>query len=162
MIPQPGSGLEAAARVLLIKRVLKAPRELVYQAWTNPEQLKRWWGPKEFPAVMLDMDIRPGGVWRGRLRSTRDGSELSHRGVFREVVPPERLVFTFAWDEEGERGLETLVTVTFADQGGKTLMTLRQEPFQSVEERDSHRGGWNSAFNRLDGHVGTDAAPRPK
>jgi uncharacterized protein YndB with AHSA1/START domain len=71
-------------------------------------------------------------------------------GVFREIVAPERLVFTFAWDEEGERGLETLVTITFAEQNGKTLMTFRQIPFQSAEERDGHRGGWTSAFDRFD------------
>ena len=63
---------------------------------------------------------------------------LTHSGVFRDVTTPERLVFTFAWDEEGERGLETLVTITFADQDGKTLMTFRQIPFQSAEERDGH------------------------
>jgi uncharacterized protein YndB with AHSA1/START domain len=62
-------------------------------------------------------------------------------------------VFTFAWDEEGERGLETLVTVTFAEQKGKTLMTFRQVPFQSVEERDGHRGGWTSSFDRLEDYV---------
>jgi uncharacterized protein YndB with AHSA1/START domain len=71
-------------------------------------------------------------------------------GVFREIVAPERLVFTFAWEEEGERGLETLVTVTFADQNGKTLMTFRQAPFQSDGERDGHRYGWGSSFDRLE------------
>jgi len=70
--------------------------------------------------------------------------------VFREVVPPERLVFTFAWEEEGERGIENLVTITFDGQNGKTLMTFRQAPFQSDAERDGHRGGWTSAFDRLD------------
>jgi uncharacterized protein YndB with AHSA1/START domain len=65
------------------------------------------------------------------------------------VTPPVRVVFTFAWEEEGERGLDTLVTVTFAEQGGKTQMTFRQTPFQSVEERDGHRGGWSSSFDRL-------------
>ncbi|MBZ0149822.1 MAG: SRPBCC domain-containing protein, partial [Pseudorhodoplanes sp.] len=110
----------------------------------------QWWGPKDYPATHLEMDVRPGGVWRGKLRAVEDGRELSHRGVFREVTAPERLVFTFAWDEEGERGLETLVTISFADQNGKTLMTFRQIPFQSTEEREGHRGGWTSAFDRFD------------
>ena len=159
MIVRPSSGLGAAERVLVITRVLNAPRELVFEAWTNPTHLRRWWGPKDYPAVQLDMDIRPSGIWRGCLRSVADGRELWHKGVFREVVPPERLVFTFAWDEEGERGLETLVTVTFAEHAkGKTLMTLRHEPFQSAEECEGHRGGWNSAFDRLEGHLRPGAA----
>ena len=96
------------------------------------------------------MDVRPGGRWRGCLRSTETGNDLWLGGVYREIVPPERLVFTFAWEEEGERGLETLVTITFAERGGKTHMTFRQTPFQSGGERDGHRGGWTSTFDRLD------------
>lgn len=138
---------------LVIMRVFNAPRDLVWRAWTDPKQAVQWWGPIEYPAAHLEMDVRPGGVWRGVLRSPGDGSELSHKGVFREVTALERLVFTFSWDEEGERGLETLVTITFTDQGDKTLMTFRQIPFQSAEERDGHRYGWGSAFERLDGHL---------
>jgi uncharacterized protein YndB with AHSA1/START domain len=75
---------------------------------------------------------------------------LTHRGVFREIVEPSLLSFTFAWDEEGERGLETLVTLTFADLGSKTLFTLHQTPFQSDGERDGHGEGWNSTLDRLE------------
>jgi uncharacterized protein YndB with AHSA1/START domain len=139
-----------AEHELVIKRVFDAPRELVFKAWSDPEQIKRWWGPKNYPAAELSMDVRTGGRWRNRLRSTETGDDLWHGGVFREVVPPERLVFTFAWDEAGERGLETLVTVTFAEQNGKTLMTFRHEFFRSVEERDGHNGGWTSTFDRLE------------
>ncbi len=120
--PQRGALAEPE---LVIMRVFNAPRDLVWKAWTNPKQAVQWWGPKHHPATHLEMDVRPGGLWNGRLRSTEDGSILTHKGVFREVTKPERLVFTFAWDEEGERGLETLVTFTFTDQGGKTLMTFR-------------------------------------
>jgi uncharacterized protein YndB with AHSA1/START domain len=140
-------------RELVITRVFDAPRELVFKAWTDPRHAKRWWGPKDYPATHLEMDVRPGGAWSGRLRSIESGEELQLGGVFREIAAPERVVFTFAWDEEGERGLETLVTVTFAEQGGKTLMTFRQVPFQSVEERDGHRGGWTSSFDRLEDYV---------
>jgi uncharacterized protein YndB with AHSA1/START domain len=138
---------------LVITRVFDAPRALVFKVWTDPKHIRNWWGPKNFPAVDLSMDVRPGGRWRNRLRSTETGDDLWHGGVFREVVPPERLVFTFAWDEAGERGLETLVTVTFAEQNGKTLMTFRHEPFRSVEEREGHKGGWTSTFDRLDEHL---------
>ena len=144
---------DPAQRELVITRVLDAPRDLVFKAWTDARHAKSWWGPRDYPATHLEMDARPGGAWRGRLRSTATGEELRLGGVFREIVPPERVVFTFAWEEEGERGLETLVTVTFAEQGGKTQMTFRQTPFQSVEERDGHRGGWSSSFDRLEEHV---------
>jgi uncharacterized protein YndB with AHSA1/START domain len=145
--------LKPAERALVITRVFDAPRALVFKAWTDPRHALNWWGPRDYPATHLEMDVRPGGAWHGRLRSVETGAELPLGGVFQEIVAPERLVFTFAWDEEGERGLETLVTVTFAQDGGKTLMTFRHEPFQSVEERDGHRGGWNSSFDRLAAYI---------
>ena len=142
---------QAGDRELVISRTFDAPRDLVFAAWTDPHHVREWWGPVSYPARYVEMDVRPGGAWRMCLRSTEGKPELWQGGVFREVVPPERLVFTFAWDEEGERGLQTLVTVTFTEEGGKTRMTFRQVPFQSVEERDGHQGGWNSTFSRLDG-----------
>jgi uncharacterized protein YndB with AHSA1/START domain len=137
-------------RVLTITRLFDAPRALVWKAWTDPNHLMSWWGPRNYPAERIEVDVRVGGRWRHGLRSTEGGPDLWHRGEFREVVPPQRLVFTFAWEEEGERGIENVVTVTFAEQDGKTLMTMRQEPFQSSGERDGHQGGWGSAFDRLD------------
>jgi uncharacterized protein YndB with AHSA1/START domain len=137
-------------RMLTITRMFDAPRDLVWRAWTDPKHLMSWWGPRAHPAEDVEADVRVGGRWRHCLRAVEDGSALRHGGVFREVVPPERLVFTFAWEEEGERGIENVVTVTFAEQGGKTLMTMQQTPFQSFEERDGHQGGWGSAFDRLD------------
>jgi uncharacterized protein YndB with AHSA1/START domain len=150
MAEKNNPGTTAAERELVIARVFDAPRELVFKAWTDPRHAKNWWGPRDYPATLLVMDVRPGGAWRNCLQSTETGEELWQHGVFREVIPPERLVFTFVWEEEGERGLETLVTVTFAEEGGKTRMTFRQTPFQSDGERDGHRGGWTSTFDRLD------------
>ncbi len=150
MVAKADTGTQTLERELVITRLIDAPRELVFKAWTEPEHLLAWWGPKHHPAVSARTDPRPGGTWRAALRSVEDGRVLTHGGNFREVVPPDRLVFTFTWDEEGERGLETVVTMTFADQGGKTLMTLRQTPFQSTGEREGHRGGWTSTFERLD------------
>lgn len=143
----------SAKHELTMTRVFDAPRALVFKAWTDPAHARRWWGPRDYPAAHLEMDVRPGGAWRGCLRSAENGEELWQGGVFREVVEPDRVVFTFAWEEGGERGLETLVTVTFADEDGKTRMTLRQAPFESVEERDGHRGGWSSSFDRLAEHL---------
>lgn len=137
-------------RELVVTRVLDARREVVYKAWTDPKQAIQWWGPKAHPATHMEMDVRPGGRWRHCLTGIEDGRELWQHGVFREVVAPERLVFTFVWEEEGERGIENLVTVTFADEAGKTRLTLRQTPFQSDAERDGHGQGWNSTFDRLE------------
>jgi uncharacterized protein YndB with AHSA1/START domain len=145
--------VEPVERELVITRIFDAPRELVFNAWTDPSIAKDWFGTRDHPATHMEMDVRPGGAWRGRLRLIETGKELRLGGVFREVAPPDRVVFTFAWEEEGERGLETLVTLTFAEQDGKTRMTFRQAPFQSVEERDGHRGGWTSSFDRLEDFV---------
>lgn len=135
---------------LVLTRRFDAPRELVYAAFTDPAQLRRWWGPKDYPATHVEMDVHPGGRWRNCLTAAADGRELWQHGTFREVEPPSRLVFTFVWEEEGERGLETLVTITLADEGGGTRLTLRQTPFHSIAERDGHGGGWSSSFDRLD------------
>jgi uncharacterized protein YndB with AHSA1/START domain len=150
--------LSPTERELVITRLVNAPRELVFKAWTNPRLAIKWWEPRDYPATHMDMDARPGGTWRHCLTSTETGQGLWQHGVFREVVAPERLVFTFVWEEEGERGIETLVTITFANEGGKTRLTLRQKPFQSVEERDSHGYGWNSSVDRLEEHLAASAS----
>lgn len=134
---------------LTITRIFDAPRELVWEAWTNAEHALQWWGPRHHPAIDIVWDARVGGSWRNCLRSVETGEPLWHGGVFREVVAPERLVFSFAWEEPGERGLETQVTVTFTEQQGKTKMVMQQTPFQSLSERDGHDEGWNSTFDRL-------------
>ena len=144
---------DPAELTLVITRVFDAPRELVFKAWTDKQHAMMWWGPKHHPATQVDMDVRPGGRWRHCLKSVETGKDLWHRGSFLEVVPPERLVFTFAWEEAGKRGLETLVTVKFEELGGQTRMTLHQTPFQSLGERDGHGEGWSSAFDRLEEHL---------
>ena len=100
--------------------------------------------------------MRPGGSWRTCLRPKDGGPDLWQRGVYREIVEPERLVYTFSWDrEDGAPGHETLVTITFEEQGGKTLMTLKQAVFETTQNRDGHRWGWNSSFDRLGEYLST-------
>ena len=141
---------DAAERVLTITRVFDAPRELVFKLWTDPAHAKHWMGPRGFTATHFEQESRPGGSWRLCLREDDSGRELWQGGVVREIAAPARLVYTFAWDrEDGSRGHETLVTITFAEQDGKTRMTLHQAEFESVPQRDGHRGGWNSAFDRF-------------
>jgi uncharacterized protein YndB with AHSA1/START domain len=135
------------AHELTITRVFDAPRALVYQLWSDPEQAQHWMGPRGFTACHITQDARPGGSWRLCLRPDDGGEDLWQGGVFREIVEPERIVFTFGWDSDPD--WQTVVTVTFAERDGKTTMTFHQAFFPSVEERDGHRGGWNSAFDRL-------------
>jgi uncharacterized protein YndB with AHSA1/START domain len=136
-------------RVLVMTRIVDAPPALVFQAWTEPARIKQWWGPRGYTTISCEMDLRPGGAWRVRSRSAQ-GVEVAERGVVREIAFGERLVFTHAWEDgEGKPGLETLVTLTFADEGGKTKLTLRQAVFDTVENRDGHAEGWGESVDML-------------
>jgi uncharacterized protein YndB with AHSA1/START domain len=141
-----------AQHELVITRIFDAPRELVFRAWSKPEHMVRWLGPKNWTAPSCTMDFRPGGAYRACICSP-EGKENWMRGVYREIVEPERLTFTFSWEQEGELGRENLVTITFAEQGRKTRMTFRQAFFESIETRDSHHGGWSESFDRLEQYL---------
>lgn len=147
--------LEPADRALVITRVFDAPRSLVFKVWTAPEHLARWWGPQGFTTLSCAMDVRPGGAWLRRMRSP-EGTLHTKRGVYREVVQPERLVFTYADEDEGGRlGPETLVTVTFEEHGAQTRLTLHQSGFETVTARDGHYGGWTSCLQRFADYLAT-------
>jgi uncharacterized protein YndB with AHSA1/START domain len=134
---------------LVITRIFDAPRNVVFQAWTEPGRIVHWWGPQGFVTTYCDMDIRPGGAFRVCMRSPA-GAEHWKQGVYREIVEPERLVFTFAWeDADGKPGHQTLVTVSFAEEGAKTRLTLHQAVFETVARRDEHQRGWTSTLERF-------------
>jgi uncharacterized protein YndB with AHSA1/START domain len=134
---------------LTVSRLIDAPPAFLFRLWTEQEHAARWWGPQGFTAVSCRLEGRPGGAFRIAMRAP-DGTVHTKRGVFHEVVPPELLVFTYAWeDANGKLGHEMHVTVTFAAQGGKTLLTLRQTGFESMAELDSHRDGWTSCLGRF-------------
>jgi uncharacterized protein YndB with AHSA1/START domain len=136
-------------RTLVLTRVFDAPRALVFQAWTDAERVAQWWGPQGFITQYCQMDIRPGGSFRLCMRSPA-GTDHWKRGVYQEIVAPERIVFTFAWENaDGQAGHETVVTVLFDALGNKTRLTLRQAVFESVSQCDSHRGGWTSCLERF-------------
>lgn len=152
----PATTTTATAEIepkLGISRWFDAPRATVFRAFTAAEHMRHWWGPTHHPAIHTEIDARVGGKWRACLKGVEDGRELWHGGVFREVDPPERLVFTFAWDEEGERGLETVVTIVFTEHKGRTHMDFSQSPFVSDGEREGHSEGWNSTFDRLAAYI---------
>jgi uncharacterized protein YndB with AHSA1/START domain len=142
----------SAERTLVIKRILDAPRDLVWRVWSDPEQAKQWWGPNGFTAPVVELDTRPGGKWRACMRSP-DGKDMWQHGVYREIVPPEKISFTFMWDEQPDH--EMLITVTFAERGKKTEMTFSQGIFKSVEERNGHEDGWSQSFDRFAAYLKT-------
>jgi uncharacterized protein YndB with AHSA1/START domain len=135
---------------LTIKRRFNAPPEKVFAAWTDPEKVKGWMGPGEVVVLSAECDPRVGGRYRW-LMKTPAGEEHDVSGVYREVVPNEKLVFTWAWKSTPER--ESLVTLTFKRDGGGTLMTLTHEQFFDVAARDSHQGGWNGAMDKLEKYL---------
>lgn len=146
MIAASDSATLEAESELVITRQFDAPRSLVFKAWTQPEHLVRWLGPKDFSASAVRIDLRPGGAWSAVITSA-EGKSFGMAGIYREIAPPDRLVFTFAWDED--KAEQMLIALTFRERDGRTEMTFRQTGFRSVESRDSHRGGWNECFDKL-------------
>jgi len=148
MAARTSAATKPAEWELVITRILDAPRALVFKTWTDPVHAARWWGPKGFTVHSCEMDVRLGGAWRICMRSP-EGTEHCKRGVYREIVAPERLVLTYAWeDADGKPGHETLLTVSFADQGAKTKLTLHHTGFETATARDAHHGGWMSCMER--------------
>jgi len=140
---------------LWLSRRFKAPRERVFRALTDPGQLAKWWGPKGFSVPDLALDVRPGGAWRTTMRSP-DGQDHIVSGVYRDIVPPSRLVFTWAWETTGARGHETVVTIELFEIADGTRLELRQELFESVDSRDRHEQGWSSCFDCLEEALAAD------
>ena len=139
----------AATHELVVTRMIDAPRALVFRAWTRPEHIARWWGPQGFTTFHCEMDVRVGGSYRFGMRSP-EGTEHWKRGEYREIVEPERIAFTFAWeDANGNPGRELLTTVTFTEHGTKTRLTLRQAGFDAIAQRDDHVTGWTSCLERF-------------
>ena len=140
---------------LAITRVLDAPRELVFAAWTDPARLAQWFGPEGFTAAVHHMDARPGGTYRFCMHAP-DGGEHWVHGTYREIVAPERLVFTWIRENSDGIGVETVVTVTLLADGERTTLTLHHALFDSVAVRDSHQGGWSSCLDhRLTRYLAT-------
>ena len=141
---------KAEAFDLSITRVLDAPRSLVFKVWSAPEHLMCWWGPKDFVMQSAEMDFRPGGMWRTCFRSP-EGQDSWAEGIYREIVEPERLVFSFAWQEDdGTSGPEMETVVTLTDLGDKTRLVFRQGVYATAEIRDSHESGWRECLDRLE------------
>jgi len=153
---------QVATRDLVIERIFDAPVELVWKAWTDPEHVKRWWGPKDFTAPAIKIDFRVGGTYLFCMRSP-DGQDYWSTGVYREIVPLKRIVYTDSFaDEKGnvvsashygmgdDFPLELLVTLTFEDyQDGKTRFTLRHAGMPAGEDSEMAQMGWNQSLDKL-------------
>jgi len=134
---------------LRLERLIPAPPELLFALWIEPAQLVRWWAPEGFETSVHVLDTRPGGRWRTSLHRS-DGTVLVLSGIYRIVEPPNRLAFTWAWeDQSGARGHETEVMVTFEATQGGTRLVLLQQRFESKQARDGHNVGWSSCFDRI-------------
>jgi uncharacterized protein YndB with AHSA1/START domain len=138
---------------LSITRIFDAPRELVFAVWVQPDHIPHWWGPRGYATLSCEVDLRPGGKWRIASRH-EDGSDTAETGVIREVDAPSRLVLTHAWEDlSGKPGPETIVTITFVEEDGKTKMIFHQASFDTAEARDGHELGWNESFDMLAEHL---------
>jgi uncharacterized protein YndB with AHSA1/START domain len=139
-------------QVLRLERRIAASPERVFEHFTEPELLVKWWGPEGYDTPGQSLDVRPGGQWETTMREA-DGSRHTVSGIYRVIDKPRRLVFTWGWhdDTTGVRGHETEVTLTFeAAPGGTTKLTLVQQPFETGTGRDMHTAGWVSSFDCLD------------
>jgi len=150
-----------ATQELVITRDFDVPRERVWKAWTEPEHVSRWWGPKGFTSPVSKIDLRVGGAYLNCMRSP-EGQEFWSTGVYREIVPLARIVCTDSFADEngnvvpashygmeGDWPLELQITVTFEDVGGKTIMNLRHEGIPAGQMRDLCESGWKESFDKL-------------
>ena len=168
---KPPTSIATAQAVpeFVITRVLDAPRAFVWKAWTEPERLAQWWGPKGCTIRVVKLDVRPGGTFHYAMQF-QPGHEMWGRFVYREIVAPERLVFINSFSDpnggitrapfsqlNNTWPLEVLNTLTLTEQGGKTTLTVRGGPINATEEErktyagmfDSMRQGFGGTFDKL-------------
>ena len=150
-------GEHGVGRVLTMTRVFDAPRKMVFAAWTDPKQVAQWWGPTGFTTPVCELDVRPGGAILIHMRAP-DGTIYPMSGVYKEVVPPERLVFAATpLDKDGNAMFENLNTVIFTERDGKTTVNLRVEVLTSSAAAEQPLAGmemgWNMTLDRLGAFV---------
>ncbi len=143
-LTQPDTAIKPS---LTLKRRLNAPAEKVYAAWTDPEKIVKWFGPDSGPVTRAETDLRVGGHYTIAF-NTENGERHQVGGVYREVVPNEKLVFTWAWHTTQER--ESLVTITVKPDGAGSILTLLHEKFFDEAARDGHKRGWSGSLDKLE------------
>jgi uncharacterized protein YndB with AHSA1/START domain len=142
-----------APTALRITRTFPVPRERVFQAWTEPQALARWFAPTgDYRTTIFELDLRPGGRYRIEMLQGEKPHEVAGRYV--EIRPPERLVFTWKWENEPAHVEETIVTLDFFDRGGSTELVLTHDRFENPASRDEHDKGWAGCLGRLADFLG--------
>jgi uncharacterized protein YndB with AHSA1/START domain len=132
-----------------IIRIIDAPREEVFRAWTEPEQIRQWWGPGEFTCPEAEVDLRAGGRYRLAMKPVH-GEPFIVSGTYREVEPPVRLVYTWRWESgPAADGSESLVTVEFNDDGERTELVLIHSDFPEAHGPAPYRMGWEGGLDKF-------------
>lgn len=135
---------------LEIKRFINAPRDRVYAAWTDPAQLRQWFGPEKVQTRNLIADARVGGKFRWDLTNS-EGEKMTCLGEYRELQPDKKIVFTWQWDDDEDwENHISVVTVELSDRDDGTELRLTHEQLPNEQSRDGHTGGWNSALDKLE------------
>ena len=135
--------------MLELKRVVPHPRAAVFAAFTDPDELVRWWGPKGFTVPGLEFEARVGERYRIEMQPP-DGDRFHLAGEFRVVDPPARLAYTFVWEQPDPDDVETLVELSFSELGGSTEVSLTQGPFKTEARWSLHQDGWTESFDKLE------------
>ena len=142
--------IQGAGIAFRLQRRFEAPREAVFAAWTKSEALRQWWCPEGWSPADIEIDLRVGGAFRIGMRRSSGGEPVYVCGHFLEVRPPERLIYTWRWENAFEGMPETRVTVHFADRGAATDLLLIHENLPEIPICLQHRSGWITAWNRLE------------
>jgi uncharacterized protein YndB with AHSA1/START domain len=153
---EPRTVLRSGELVLEIKRVFPVLPHTIFAALYDSNQLRKWWGPKEFTVANLNFRPQVGERYRIEMQPP-DGDVFYIIGAFREIIRPARLAYTFAYEEPDKDDVETLVTLTLRDLGGSTEVFLSQGPFKTEARRALHRDGWMDSFDKLDQLIGAGA-----
>jgi uncharacterized protein YndB with AHSA1/START domain len=134
---------------LEIKRLIPAAPSVAFAAFSEPDELAKWWGPGGFTIPSLEFDPRVGTTYRIEMQPP-EGDSFYLVGEFRDVDPPARLAFTFEWEDPDPDDVDTLVELSFRDLGGSTALALTQGPFKTEARRSLHRDGWSDSFDKLE------------
>ena len=137
------------AEALELTRTFAAPRAKVFEAWTDPEILKQWHAPGDYTVPIAEADLRVGGRYRIRMQAPNKDINHTVGGEYKEIVPNEKLVYTWQWEDDVDDVGETLVTVEFRDNGEGTDIVLTHERFPTAEDRDKHNQGWCGSLDNL-------------
>jgi uncharacterized protein YndB with AHSA1/START domain len=137
-----------------LRRTIAARRDDVFRAWTDPEHLRKWWGPPGYETPEATVDLRPGGRYRFTMKKAPDGAPFFLTGTYREIAPPEKLVYTWTWEgRPNDTGENSLVTVRFLERGDSTEVVIVHDLLTTEEMRAGHTKGWIGCLDRLETHV---------